>query len=463
MSASVNTPSKAYNACSPAWEEAAALLGGTATMRAAGETYLPRHHTETKKKHEARIKRSWLYGVFRSTVDAMTGKPFERPIIVDTDDEQQAAFITDVDREGTDLTAFAKSLLRAVLTNGITYILVDSPAVSTDKEISKAEEKELGVRPYWCHIHAANLIGVDSTTVNGAKVLSRIRIREVVDVQDGEFGTKEITQVRVIYPDKWEIWRKSETAGEEWSPTENGARSVGEITLVPVYARAIGFMRSDPPLKPLAEKNLEHWQSASDQANILHVARVPLLLTKCLDLPKDGEGKPTGEISTGSVLSTNEEHGDAKWVELSGDGSIVQGQKDVDRLVDEMESLGAQLMFRKAETPKTATEEQSKSKKGDSVLHGIIGNLENALNRAFAYTAMYRADGVQVPTITIYRDFSTFNPAGLTAKDLNDARKEREISHDVYIEQMKLLGLKTDKSAADIRDDISDEFSSEIE
>jgi len=35
-------------------------------------------------------------------------------------------------------------------------------------------------------------------------------------------------------------------------------------------------MQAKPPLLDLAWLNVEHWQSASDQSNILHVARVPI-------------------------------------------------------------------------------------------------------------------------------------------------------------------------------------------
>lgn len=465
MTTSVDTPNATYSAAQPAWDEATALMGGYKAMRAAGEKYLPKNERESNKKYKARLNRSWLYGVFRTTVDSMAGKPFERPMQIDTDDTEYTDFMDDVDREGTDINAFAKNLLRAVLTKGISYILVDSPSIAAGENLSKAEQKEQGLRPYWCHIHAENLIAWDFDVVYGARTFTRLRIRESVEEPDGEFGTKTVAQVRVIDKDKWTTWRKStaaDKANQGWAIHEKGLRSVGEITLVPVYARASAFMQSESPLRPLAEKNIEHWQSASDQKNILHVARVPLLMLKGIDLPKDDEGNPTGDILTGGVLITDAEKGDAKWIELSGDGSIVQGQKDVERLVDEMESLGAQLMFRKAETPKTATEEQSKNKKGDSVLHAVIGNLENALDRALGFTALYRNDKVMPPSVSIYRDFSTFDPAGLSAKDLHEMYKDRQISHEVFIEQLKMLGLKTHLSAADIRDQIADETSSEI-
>jgi hypothetical protein len=37
------------------------------------------------------------------------------------------------------------------------------------------------------------------------------------------------------------------------------------------------FGDGEPPLLDLAYLNVKHWQSQSDQDNILHIARVPIL------------------------------------------------------------------------------------------------------------------------------------------------------------------------------------------
>ena len=42
-------------------------------------------------------------------------------------------------------------------------------------------------------------------------------------------------------------------------------------------------MRGTPPLLNLGLLNIKHWQSQSEQDNILHVARVPLLVAYGLD------------------------------------------------------------------------------------------------------------------------------------------------------------------------------------
>ena len=60
-----------------------------------------------------------------------------------------------------------------------------------------------------------------------------------------------------------------------------------------------GFMTAHPPLMDLAWLNLAHWQSASDQRHILHVARVPILFGRNLTLPEDGLALGPNRLATG--------------------------------------------------------------------------------------------------------------------------------------------------------------------
>ena len=54
------TTSAAYDTMAPRWHLIETLLGGTEAMRAAGETYLPRHSEETDKGYEERLSAAVL-------------------------------------------------------------------------------------------------------------------------------------------------------------------------------------------------------------------------------------------------------------------------------------------------------------------------------------------------------------------------------------------------------------------
>jgi hypothetical protein len=455
----VNTPSRAYDIAQPARDEAQTLMGGTAAMREAGVKYLPKNERESDKKYKARLGRSFLYNVFLNTITSMSGKPFEKPATVQPVDEFYETFLKDVDKQGVGIDAFGQDLLKQVLAKGLTFILVDMPPVKLEegKTLSRQDEIDQGIRPYWAHIHADNLIAWDVEVINGVKMLSRIRIREEVSEKSGDFGETWHKQVRVITRDSWQTYRPKSENSTEWVLHDEGVRTAGVVTLVQVQADKAVFMQSEPPLKPLAEKNIEHWQSSSDQRNILHVSRVPLLFAREIDLPEDEQGKPTGEISTGSIVTSSSEHGDLKWVELSGEGSIVQGKADVDRLVDEMESLGGQLMLRKTGDNPTATEDNHKEAKGNSVLHSILTNLESALDLALKYTQALRGVAGDAPMVSLYKDFSIQNPNYLKADDLLKARVASQISGPTYWDNMIALGLKSDHTWEDEQDAIGED------
>src|SRR5690606_24069096 len=73
----------------------------------------------------------------------------------------------------------------------------------------------------------------------------------------------------------WQLFEKSDSG--EWIKIDSGVVSINRIPLRTYYTRREGFMIGYPFLEGMAWKNLEHWQSASDQRHILHVARVPIL------------------------------------------------------------------------------------------------------------------------------------------------------------------------------------------
>jgi hypothetical protein len=132
--------------------------------------------------------------------------------------------------------------------------------------------------PYVTMLNPRQVIGWKSKMVGGKVQLTALRIKEVV-VEDGDdFGQKKVEQIRYLTPGKVEIYRKSTGAEGQatWALHEDG-KPPTDITLVTLYTKRTGFMCGSPPLLNMALLNIKHWQSQSEQDNILHVARVPIL------------------------------------------------------------------------------------------------------------------------------------------------------------------------------------------
>ena len=79
------TTSTAYDIMASRWGVIMSLLGGTEAMRAAGETFLPKHQEETTLGYTQRIQSAVLLNMVEQTLDTLAGKPFTEPVKPDED------------------------------------------------------------------------------------------------------------------------------------------------------------------------------------------------------------------------------------------------------------------------------------------------------------------------------------------------------------------------------------------
>ncbi|UUX51797.1 DUF4055 domain-containing protein [Nisaea acidiphila] len=378
MSADVATPNAAYREMAADWELIHDLLGGTRIMRQRGEKWLPREPGESREAYAIRLGRSVLFNGLQRTVQTLVGKPFHRPAeLAGSPASGMLALAEDVDLGGRNLTIFARDVLQAALTDGLTHILVDHP------RLGEGEEPGGTPRPYLVHIPAPDLIGWRGQENGIGSRLSRIRIRERVNRSAGAWEDRTRRQVRVLYPGRFEIWRR---AGEEsdgpWRRAETGECSLDCIPLVTIYANRTGFMTARPPLMDLAWLNLAHWQSASDQRHILHVARVPILFGRNLALPEDGL-----ELGPNRIVTGDGDGADLRFVEHSG-AAIAAGRQDLIDLEDRMAVMGLDLMTRRAGAGSTtATARAIDAAENSTALLSLVRAVEDGLTVAFSYMA----------------------------------------------------------------------------
>jgi len=374
MSLKVNETSSAVDAMRPDLAKIEALMGGTKAMRAAKETYLPKWPAEKQDAYDFRLKTSTLYNAFARTIENMAGKPFTEPVQWSDIDPVVEEWFDDIDCCGRNLHVFAQDIFRAGLKDGITHVLVDFP-VTKDEDgaplyVTRAAEQAAGVRPYAIHIKQSQILGWISTTKNGAEVLAQLRIMECVNEPDGDYGTNDVQQVRVLTPGAWNTWRQNEK--KEWVLYEEGVTTLDFIPLVTFYTRRTGFMTAAPPLNDLADLNIKHWQSQSDQDSLLHVARVPLLVRIGMD-DVTAATQTIGKSITDMPLGA-----DMKYVEHSG-AAIGSGRDSLRDLEGQMESMGAELLTVRP-GDRTATEAALDTSQSQCQLAAMASGLEDFLD-----------------------------------------------------------------------------------
>lgn len=487
------------------------LYRGTDAMQRAGRRWLPQEPAESDELYLTRVVRSVLFNGYKRTVKSLAGKPFSKAVQLDTTVPSDIRkWCDDVDRQGRDVTMFARDLLEDGLQAGMSHFLVDYPVAPRNPDgsliqVSAAGERSLGLRPYFVHIPAENLLGYRYERTNGVNVLTQVRILETLVEYDGDdgFAEHEVEQVRVIYPDRWEIYRCNEDG--DWVQVDAGPNTLGFIPLVTFYTARTGFMQADLPLEDLAWLNLQHWRSSSDQENILHVARVPILFGKGMAPPPGREdmaprlpgpgtmiqaqgrvlaadgrqvltnpaagsnGRPAMEVGPNRLIR-GPENSDLKYVEHTG-AAIGAGRQSISDIEDRMAVMGTELLVQRATTQRTATETVVDTQTEVSELHVYVANLKGALEQgldlmwqwtqrkrdpaagaaaAAAAAAMATVAGVAAAaaetqnrggTVTINTDFGIRQRDATELQTLLQARLAGEMTRETFLAELQRRGV----------------------
>ncbi|AVF37353.1 DNA-binding protein [Rahnella sikkimica] len=413
------------------------LLGGTAAMRQAGKTYLPQWPNEDGDFYKNRQNTATLFPAFSRTIEVLSGKPFSRPITTGEDIPKSILeMFEDIDLQGTNMHSFLANVCESALAFGIAGILVDYPHSEGVKTI--AEEKALGLRPYFVKIEGNSLLDFKSKRINGYEVFTQLRFVEMVSEEtENEFKESIIEQVRVLDIGSWRTYRKkrNDTKGaDEWILHDEGKTSLDKIPFVPIYGEKIGFMQSRPPMAELSYLNVEHWQSKSDQQTILHVARVPVLFGRRLGLPDD----ESITIGAACAVLSEQEDADLKYVEHTGK-AIEAGRTDLQDLKDMMLQIGAELLVVKPGRI-TVAQTMAEDESGTCALQRIVGDLQDAANQALQLLA----DWIKEPQgghISIFRDFGAATLAEASADILIEMNVAGTLSNETLFTEIQRRGM----------------------
>lgn len=378
----------AVNAMREYWAVISPLMGGTMAMRAAGKCLLPQYPAEADDSYKERLRLSTLLPAYSETVGNMTSRVFAEPLQVGDDVPEDIVEMTkDIDCAGNDLNSWAVGFFSEGMSHGLCHAFVDHQRADAVK--TKAEEKAAGVRPYVVMVKPEQVLGWRSK--NG--VLTMIRFIEVVEEEDGEFGAICVEQIRVLEPGAWRIYRRKEKGGE-FAIHDEGVNSLTNIPWVTFYTGRTGFMTAKPPLLELAHLNVKHWQSQSDQDNILHVIRVPILVRIGVQMSFTDQGVPVPpafKVGTGSLTDLPKD-GNLKYVEHTGQ-AVESGRTALQDLINEMRMAGAKLLTPDKSATKTATQAEEEAAQELSPLARVAHHFADCLAQLLQYMADYRSLG----------------------------------------------------------------------
>ncbi len=462
------------------WQIAARLsqtiMTGTSALIAGSTGYnpltdfLPKEEGESQTSYDLRRSRSKLFNVFKRTIQRLSGEVFRNPVSMSEDmpDVIQENF-ENIDMAGKNLLRFCIDVFTSGMVDGCSLILVDFPAMETIERDGKTYviddagnavlynrdiEKTAGLRPYWTHIKADQILGFKTGMIGGSTYLRQIRILEETEVDTGLYSTEKIGQIRVLEPGKFEVYQQS-VESHNWVLVEQGTTSYNFIPLaIWQPAEPFNFVFAKPPLNELAELNLTHFQSSSDQRNILHYARLITFFGKCLDY---SETEDEGEFIVGAnrLIETTNPEGDLRVIEHSGK-AIDAGRNDLKDLENQMAMFGMSLMMSRDTGNVTATQRALDTAENDSMLGQWAMSFQDFINTALSYTGAIMS--VEAPgTLSVNTDFRTYFQSE-DAELLLKAYEMGMLPADLVMEELKSRGLIGDHwDVVDVRAMLEDD------
>ena len=424
-----------YDFMLPAWTKIQTVLDGTSALRDAGPEYLPQHDKESDDAYRERLAVTTLLNMTKMTLDSWVGRPFSAPVKLKDDVPAQIVDLAEnIDTLGSSINVFARNWFREGMAKAFSHVLVDMPRLDTSRVRTLEDDRIEGTRPYWIHIKPEQLFFAESKVIGGEEVLLEVRFTEEVSQREG-FAIHTFEQIRRMFINEEgtvsvEVYQetKDKRYKDRWQKVDEWDMEIDRIPLVTFYADRDTFLLGKSPLEDLADLNIAHWQSTSDQRAILTVARFPILACS-------GGTDETNKLVVGPNrwLYCPDPSGRFYYVEHSG-AAIKAGGDDLTELARQMGEYGGEWL-KKRPNRETATARALDTAEATSALQDATLRFQDALENVIRLTARWM--GLRGGSVEVFSDFSDPPAGGEQLRVLIEARKNRDISREAFLNELK--------------------------
>lgn len=442
----------------PKWGKIRTVLAGADALREAEETYTPRFEQEDDKTYKRRLAKTDLTNVLEDTIENAVAKPFSEPLKIDEDNsaKEYIEWSEDIDRQGSDLSTFAEDVFYQSIADGLGYILADSPDIG-DQPLTVKRQKDENIRPFLLFIDAPSMLAFRRSNVSGALVPTYIRyIVESTDFDEDSkaIEVKTVHEIQAYTPDKIGYYRTYESrkgVGKEyntWKVIKEGEYVFDQVTVVRVNFGKKHERNADvitPPFLGLADTNIAHWNSQSDQNNVLEHARFAMYHFENMEEPKDGEGNAVpmsfgpGKFFFSPPTDSSLHSPKISAVELPTEG-LKEGWEDLDRKEASMKTMGLDAQTSKNAGALTASERIIEASTSNSKLTNWALKFAEALEKAFSYLGLWagiRGDAAKKVQIIINTEFGVSEKELSEIKILRDMQAMGQLSLRTLLEELR--------------------------
>ena len=428
----VEVPSSAYQRMQAYWSVISAVRGGTSEIRDKGEAFLPLEPLEKVTAYARRRDRSCFTPWYARLVRGLVGMVLRKPIKVEAGPKTKE-HLDNINLLGDDLNTFAHEVFEAAIDHGYTGILVDYPR--SDGITLLSEQIAAGLRPYWVHYTAPEIIGFRYQIQGNLRRFTQLRIRQVTTEPDGEFGEREVERIKVydLFEGRcrWRLFAKNDTGEFEQINGEDGEGFLSQsvIPFVFVYTNKKKEVVTQPPMLEIAHLNIKHFQLSSDLDHSLHLAAQPKLVLYGYDVSE-------GDVTVGAdeALVFENEKGKAEWLVCSVESFDAQ-QGRIDKVEGQMAALGLATIVGQKNVGESAEAKKLDRSQGDSIMAVIAQGLQDGFDLCLEYHAAYVEE--EPGTCQVNRDF---NLNALTSQDVtaySGLQQMGQISLETLLELLK--------------------------
>lgn len=379
------------------------LMEGTQAMKDNCKDYIPQEEGESDTGYKNRISRAKLYQFFNKTCSRISGEIFKHEVkmlkIGENPDfnPMQLNMLDDVDMSGNNLHVFLASCMQNAIPYGGIHVLVNefSPNVievgdgrykkkmyynarnGRMEDYTAGAEKSFGVRPFLSMIKPENVLPpIIYVRHEGRRIPALFRVYDEILLPHPNSRYKFQKVKRIISfehrldlsPDatpEYSVFHIEEEVNPVSKSMDTFVKLVrGPIKLNTKYLPIFSFFTTEEvngvptslALQDVVDLNILHFQSTTDQRNILHYARMITYfgrhlksednsftvvgndfdsavsdpIAENLRMSMEGQSSTTPDIPLGCniLVHSTHDHGDLKAVETSG-AAINAGRQDL--------------------------------------------------------------------------------------------------------------------------------------
>jgi hypothetical protein len=434
------------------------LLAGTRTMWQHVREYIRQWRDEDNQVYWIRSRSEQLFEGLGRTLSAAIGMLFAKPPAVVFPEGSAAKgemepHFENIDGAGTNFNVFVKRFTEASLRDGDGLILVDFPTGTLDqetglqREVSSAEEEELGLRPTWARYDRANIRNWQTGRFDNQDVITQVNLYEPVFVADGRFGVRWEHRWRFLHmapklanpvdpsagaigiQAQWSLIRllpdKSGDEPEDFQTIGQGVfmdKDGGTFDRLPIAIAYTGKKNAPlvavPPLLGVAWANLGLWQIATNVRFYLDLVSFPqptiigdLAQTSGYDENGIRISVP-GKLKIGPMVAVHLTAGDADsppssytFTTPTADG-FVPNENAMRRKREDIAALGMSFLDRDKRAAETAEAKRLDATAENATLATAAQGIDDAVDEAMRVHAQYLGfSREESPTVTLNRDF----------------------------------------------------------